>query len=243
MAVGILGRKIGMTQVFRNDGRIIPVTVIEAGPCHVLQVKTKDKDGYDAVQLGFIEKKEKSTNKPELGKFKKINISPKRFIRELRIVPEQKFEVGQQVRVDIFIPGDAVDVTGTSIGKGFQGGVKRWHWKGGPKTHGSMSHRRPGSIGSSTTPGRVLKGHHLPGRMGQDKVTIQNLEVVKVDPENNLLVVEGAVPGPKDGLLLIRKAKKLAKAKIPQIVVAKEKKEKTKGAAKAAAGKKEEVKK
>lgn len=239
MATGILGRKIGMTQVFRNDGRIIPVTVIEAGPCHVLQVKTKEKDGYDAIQLGFADKREKVTNKPDLGKFKKINTPPKRFIKELRVTPEQKFEVGQQVRVDVLAPGDAVDITGTSIGKGFQGGMKRWHWKGGKKTHGSTSHRRVGSIGSSTTPGRVLKGHHMPGRMGGDTVTVQNLEVVKVDPENNLLVVEGAVPGPKKSFLVIKKAKKLAKAKVPQLLIAKEKKEKSKGAAKAEAGKKE----
>lgn len=239
MTVGILGRKIGMTRLFRNDGRIIPVTVIEAGPCNVLQVKTKEKDGYDSVQLGFVDKKEKAANKPDSGRFKKINIPPKRFIRELRIAPEQKIELGQQIKVDLFAPGDAVDVTGTSIGKGFQGGVKRWHWKGGPKTHGSMSHRRPGSIGSSTDPSRVFKGHHLPGRMGGDRITVQNLEVVKVDPENNLLVVEGAVPGPKKSFLVIKKAKKLAKAKIPQLVIAKEKKEKSKGAAKAEAGKKE----
>ncbi len=239
MATGILGRKIGMAQVFRNDGRIIPVTVIEAGPCHVLQVKTKEKDGYDAVQLGFADKREKVTNKPDLGKFKKINIPPKRFIKELRVTPEQKFEVGQQVRVDVLAPGDAVDITGTSIGKGFQGGMKRWHWKGGKKTHGSTSHRRVGSIGSSTTPGRVWKGHHLPGRMGGDTVTVQNLEVVKVDAENNLLVVEGAVPGPKKSFLVIKKAKKLLKAKVPQLVIVKEKKEKSKGAAKAEAGKKE----
>ncbi len=240
MPVGILGRKIGMTQVFRNDGRVIPVTVIEAGPCYVLQIKTKEKDGYDAVQLGFVDKKEKATNKPELGKFKKINIPPKRFIRELRVTPEQKFEVGQKVRIDVFAPGDAVDITGTSIGKGFQGGMKRWHWKGGPKTHGSTSHRRAGSIGSSTTPGRVFKGHHLPGRMGGDTVTVQNLEVVKVDPENNLLVIEGAVPGHKNSFLVIKKAKKLKRAKMPQIVAVKEKKEKPKAKAEPA---KKEVKK
>lgn len=231
MATGILGRKIGMTELFRDDGRIVPVTVIEAGPCYVLQIRTKDKDGYDAVQLGFGDKREKSTNKPELGKFKKVNLSPKRFIRELRITPEQKFEIGQQLKVDVFAAGDAVDVMGTSIGKGFQGGMKRWHWKGGPKTHGSMSHRRPGSIGSSSDPSRVFKGHHLPGRMGGDRVTVQNLEVVKIDSENNLLLVEGAVPGPRNSLLIIKKAKKLVKAKIPQLVMVKEKKGKPKAKA------------
>ncbi len=239
MALGILGKKVGMTQVFRNDGRVIPVTVIEAGPCSVLQVKAKVKDGYDAVQIGFIDKKEKRVNKPELGRFKKINVTPKRFVREIRLASEQKFEVGQQIKVDIFTAGDAVDITGTSIGKGFQGGMKRWHWKGGPRTHGSTSHRRVGSIGSSTTPGRVFRGHHMPGRMGGDTVTVQNLEVVKVDPENNILVIEGAVPGPVSSLLVIRKAKKRAKAKIPQAIIVTGKKEKSKGAAKAAAGKKE----
>lgn len=240
MAVGILGKKLGMSQVFRDDGRIIPVTVIEAGPCNVLQIKTKAKDGYDAVQIGFGEKKEKNLNKPDLGKFKKVNVTPKRFVREIKMAPEQKFELGQQVKVDIFAAGDAVDVVGTSIGKGFQGGMKRWHWKGGKKTHGSTSHRRPGSIGSSTTPGRVIRGHHMPGRMGGDIVTIQNLEVVKIDPENNLLVVEGAVPGPTNSLLVIRKAKKLAKAKIPQLLITHEKKEKSK---KETGGKKEAKKK
>lgn len=237
MAVGILGRKLGMSQVFRNDGRVIPVTVIEAGPCYVLQVKDKNKDGYDAVQLGFADKKEKGTNKPDLGRFKNINVTPKRFIKEIRITPEQKFEVGQEVKVDVFEAGDAVDITGTSIGKGFQGGMKRWHWKGGKKTHGSTSHRRVGSIGSSTTPGRVLKGHHMPGRMGGDIVTVQNLEVVKIDKDNNLLVVEGAIPGADNGLLIIKKAKKRAKAKIPQIVTIKEKIKKAK--AKAEPAKKE----
>lgn len=228
MAVGILGKKLGMSQVFRDDGRVIPVTVIEAGPCNVLQIKTKAKDGYDAVQIGFGEKKEKNLNKPDMGKFKKINVTPKRFVREIKTAPEQKFELGQQVKVDIFAAGDAVDVVGTSIGKGFQGGMKRWHWKGGKKTHGSTSHRRVGSIGSSTTPGRVIRGHHMPGRMGGDTVTIQNLEVVKIDPENNLLVVEGAVPGPTNSFLVIKKAKKLAKAKIPQLLITHEKKEKAK---------------
>jgi len=240
MTVGILGRKLGMSQVFREDGRVIPVTVIEAGPCNVLQLKTKTKDGYDAVQIGFGEKKEKNINKPDLGKFKKINVSPKRFVREIRTLPEQKFELGQQIKVDIFAAGDAVDVVGTSIGKGFQGGMKRWHWKGGKKTHGSMSHRRPGSIGSSTTPGRVIRGHHLPGRMGGDIVTVQNLEVVKIDADNNLLLLEGAVPGATNSLLVIKKAKKRDKAKIPQLVIIKEKKEKSK---KEAGAKKEAKKK
>ncbi len=229
MSVGILGKKIGMSQVFRDDGRVIPVTVIEAGPCNILQIKTKAKDGYDAVQIGFGEKKEKNVSKPDMGKFKKINVTPKRFVREIKTSPDQKFELGQQLKVDVFAAGDAVDIVGTSIGKGFQGGMKRWHWKGGNKTHGSTSHRRVGSIGSSTTPGRVIRGHHMPGRMGGDTVTVQNLEVVKIDAENNLLVVEGAVPGATNGLLIIEKAKKRAKAKIPQLVLTMEKKDKKKG--------------
>jgi large subunit ribosomal protein L3 len=239
MSVGILGKKIGMSQVFRDDGRVIPVTVIEAGPCNILQIKTKAKDGYDAVQIGFGEKKEKNVSKPDMGKFKKINVTPKRFVREIQTSPDQKFELGQQVKVDVFAAGDAVDIVGTSIGKGFQGGMKRWHWKGGKKTHGSTSHRRVGSIGSSTTPGRVIRGHHMPGRMGGDIVTVQNLEVVKIDPENNLLVVEGAVPGATNGLLIIKKAKKRAKAKIPQLLITMEKKDKKK----APAAKKEAKKK
>lgn len=238
MSLGILGRKKGMTQVFRDDGRIIPVTVVEAGPCTVLQVKTKEKDGYEAVQIGFCDKKEKLMRKPELGKFKKINVTPKRFIKEIRTGADQKFEVGQELKVDIFAAGDAVDVTGTSIGKGFQGGMKRWHWRGGKETHGSTSHRRPGSIGSTTTPGRVIRGHNLPGRMGGDTVTTQNLEVVKVDLENNLIALEGSVPGPDNSLLIIKKAKKRAKAKIPQIVIVKEKKEKSKKEAPGGKGKK-----
>ena len=231
MSVGILGKKIGMSQVFRDDGRVIPVTVIEAGPCNILQIKTKAKDGYDAVQIGFGEKKEKNVSKPDMGKFKKINVTPKRFVREIKTSPDQKFELGQQLKVDVFAAGDAVDIVGTSIGKGFQGGMKRWHWKGGNKTHGSTSHRRVGSIGSSTTPGRVIRGHHMPGRMGGDTVTVQNLEVVKIDAENNLLVVEGAVPGATNGLLIIEKAKKRAKAKIPQLVLTMEKKDTKKEAA------------
>ena len=228
-----------MSQVFRDDGRVIPVTVIEAGPCNVLQVKTKDRDGYDAVQIGFGDKREKNVTKPELGKFKKAKVTPKRFVREIKTAPDQKFELGQQLKVDIFAAGDAVDVVGTSIGKGFQGGMKRWHWKGGKKTHGSTSHRRVGSIGSSTTPGRVIRGHHMPGRMGGDIVTVQNLEVVKIDTENNLLVVEGAVPGPANSFLIIEKAKKLAKAKIPKLLINMEKKEK----GKRESGAKKEVKK
>jgi large subunit ribosomal protein L3 len=208
MSLGILGKKIGMTQIFRENGLRIPVTVIEAGPCFILQVKKNQTDGYCAIQFGFDEKKELRTKKPDLNRFKKVSVTPKRFIREIRTTENENYQLGQRITVEIFNVGDYVDVTGISIGKGFQGGMKRWHWKGGPKTHGSTSHRRPGSIGSSSDPSRVFKGHHLPGHMGQDKVTVQNLEVIKVDRENNLLAVKGAVPGHRNSYLIIKKAKK-----------------------------------
>ena len=206
--IGMLGKKLGMTRLFKEDGEVIPVTVIEAGPCHVLQVKTSKLDGYGAVQLGFDAKKEKRTNKALKGHFKKSKVKPARFIRELRTDSEQKYEVGQAVTVDIFQENDLVDVIGISIGKGFQGGVKRWGWQGGRASHGSMHHRAPGSIGASSFPSRVFKGHHMPGRMGGERKTMKNLEVVRVDKDNNLLVVKGCVPGHKNSYLLIREAKK-----------------------------------
>lgn len=202
MAKAILGKKIGMTQVFSEDGSSVGVTAIEAGPCPVLAVKNKK------VQLGFDLAREKSLKKSVSGYFKKINIPARKLVREVLKEKEKEYKIGEELTVDLFKPGDFVDVTGTSIGKGFQGGMKRWHWHGGPQTHGSMSHRRVGSIGSTTTPGRVWKGHHLPGHMGAVRKTIQNLKVVKVDPENNLLLVKGAVPGHKNGYLIIAKSKK-----------------------------------
>ena len=206
--LGILGKKIGMSQVFKDDGRCIPATTIIAGPCFIVQVKDTKKDGYQAIQLGFEEKKKNKTTKALLGHFKKGKLTPKRFIQEVQVSAKHEYKVGQKVEVDIFKEGDFVDVTGKSIGKGFQGGMKRWGWSGGPETHGSMSHRRPGSIGTNTTPGRVLKGHHLPGHMGNKKITVQNLEVIKVDKENSTLLVQGAVPGHDGSYLLVRKAKK-----------------------------------
>ena len=212
--VGLLGKKIGMTQAFGTDGEVIPLTVIEAGPCAVLQVKSAERDGYFAIQLGFGEKKESRASKPDLGRFKKAGVSPKRFVRELRVMrgetekDDKEYKLGKEILVDVFQQGDFVDISGISVGKGFQGGMKRWHWSGGPETHGSMSHRRPGSIGASSDPSRVFKGHHLPGRMGGKKVTTQNLEVARVDKENNLLLVKGAVPGHKNSYLVIKKAKK-----------------------------------
>ena len=207
MAIGILGKKLGMTQVFTDNGSMVSVTVIEAGPCPILAVKEK------SIQIGFGLVKESRMKKPIAGYFKKINIAPRKFIRELLKEPQKEYKIGEELNVDLFNPGDFVDIIGTSIGKGFQGGMKRWHWQGGPQTHGSTSHRRVGSIGSTTTPGRVFKGHHLPGHMGNCRVTLQNLKVIKIDVQNNILLVEGAVPGHKNGYLIIKKAKK-KKAKV-----------------------------
>ncbi len=205
---GILGKKIGMTQVFGENGQIIPATVIESGPCCVLQVKTQSSDGYSAIQLGFQDTKDSKVNKPLREKFKKIKVAPKRFIKEIPVPDSKSYQVGQKIDVAVFSPGDFVDIIGTSIGKGFQGGMKRWHWKGGPKSHGSTSHRAPGSIGASAFPSRVYKGHHLPGHMGNQRVTVQNLEVIKVDKDNNLLLLKGSVPGHKNSYLIIRKSRK-----------------------------------
>jgi len=204
MFPGIIGRKIGMTQLFREDGEIV-VTAIEAGPCFVTQVKTKEKDGYNAIQLGFGEAKR--LNSPERGHLKGIGLL--KHLREFRVEDVSSFTPGQKVDVDIFKPGDLVDVTGTSKGRGFAGVVKRHHFAGGPKTHGqSDRHRAPGSVGATTFPGRVLKGMRMAGHMGNARVTVRNLRVVDVDPARHLLLVEGAVPGGRNGLLLIRKATK-----------------------------------
>ena len=208
MAIGILGKKIGMTETFEKDGKLTPVTIIEAGPCLVLQLKVPDIDGYRSVQLGFGEKREDRTKKPLLGHFKKAGVKPKRFIKEIRISDKDKYKIGREIKVDIFKEGDFVDISGTTIGKGFQGGMKKWGWSGGPASHGSMTHRRPGSIGASAFPSRVFKGHHLPGRMGGNKRTTQKLKIVKVDLENNLLMVKGAVPGHKNSYLVIRNTSK-----------------------------------
>ena len=214
---GILGKKLGMTQVFDENGLLVPVTVIEGGPCPILHVKTKATDGYDAVVVGYGEKSEKRCTKPELGVFTKASLTPKKIIRELRTAADESYEVGQAFDVDLFTPGDYVDVSGLSIGKGFQGGMKRWHWKGGRATRGSMHHRAPGSIGSSSDPSRVFKGHHLPGHMGNVLRTIQNLEVVQVDKENHLLLVKGSVPG-KAGYVVVKTALK-KKHKVKKVIV------------------------
>jgi large subunit ribosomal protein L3 len=203
---GIIGRKVGMTQVYAEDGRALPVTVIEAGPCVVVQRKSPDKDGYSAVQLGLVEsRKLKRVSKPMKGHFDKAGLPPCRVLREFRVQDAAEVKVGDKVSVGIFAPGDTVHVTGVSKGKGFQGVIKRHNFAGGAATHGSMFHRAPGSIGASAFPSRVLKGMRAPGHMGLDRVTVRNLQVVRVDAERNLLVVRGSVPGAGDGYLVIRK--------------------------------------
>ncbi|MEW9670161.1 50S ribosomal protein L3 [Ammoniphilus sp. 3BR4] len=208
MSKGILGKKIGMTQIFTPTGEVIPVTVVEAGPNVVLQKKTNDVDGYESIQLGFDEKKEQRTIKPEQGHAKKANTTPKRFVREFRGM--EGFEVGQEVKADVFAEGEKVDVTGTSKGKGFAGAIKRHGHSRGPMAHGSRYHRGPGSLGSIAA-NRVFKGMKLPGRMGTDKVTVQNLEVVKIDTERNLLLIKGAIPGPNNGYVVVKSTVKSGK--------------------------------
>ncbi|GAV23823.1 50S ribosomal protein L3 [Carboxydothermus pertinax] len=207
MPKGILGRKVGMTQIFTEDGKAVPVTVIEAGPCVVVQKKTLANDGYNAVQLGFGEIKENKVNKPLKGHFSRANVKPVRYLRELRVENIDAYEVGQEIKVDIFAVGEKVDVTGLTKGKGFAGGIKRHGFHRGPMAHGSKYHRRPGSLGAKG-PARVFLGRKLPGRLGMERVTIQNLEVVKVDPERNLLAIKGSVPGIKGSLLIIKAAVK-----------------------------------
>ncbi|NMA33769.1 MAG: 50S ribosomal protein L3 [Clostridiaceae bacterium] len=205
----ILGKKIGMTQVFDENGTVIPVTVIQAGPCAVVQKKTVENDGYTAVKLGFEDVPEKKLNRPEKGLFSKINTAPKKYLREFRTEDIDRFEIGQQINVaDMFSNGDRIDVSGISRGKGFQGVMKRFGSSRGPESHGSKYHRRVGTLGAGTSPGRVFKGKKLPGRMGRDKVTVLNLNVVRVDSERNLLLVKGAVPGPKGGLVIVRETVK-----------------------------------
>jgi len=208
----ILGKKLGMTQIFDENGIVVPVTVIQAGPCAVVQKKTVENDGYTAVKLGFEEVPEKRLNKPEKGLFTKIKVTPRRHLKEFRTDDVDKYEVGQEIKVtDMFNNGDKIDVSGISKGKGFQGVIRRFGSSRGPETHGSMYHRRVGSMGAGTSPGRVFKGKHQPGHMGKDKVTVQNLDVVRVDGERNLLLVKGAVPGPKGGLVVVREAVKSGK--------------------------------
>lgn len=204
MQKAILARKLGMTQIFDEVGKLIPVTVVEAGPNAVVQKKTVENDGYSAVQVGFIDVKDKKANKPKKGHFSKANVTPKKYLKEFRLDNTDELNVGDEIKADVFADGDKIDVTAVSKGKGFAGTVKRWGTHRGPMTHGSGYHRGPGSMGGASNPGRVPKGKKLPGHMGVEKVTIQNLSIVKVDAENNIILVKGGLPGPKDGLLIIK---------------------------------------
>jgi large subunit ribosomal protein L3 len=203
MPKGILGKKVGMTQIFTDKGLAIPVTVIEAGPCFVVQKKNTANDGYSAIQIGFGEKRERLFTKPLAGHFSKAGIRPLRFLRELLVEDPDNYQIGQEIKADIFTQGETVDVVGTSKGKGFTGAIRRHNFHRGPMTHGSKYHRRPGSLGAKG-PARVFKGRKLPGHMGTDRVTVQNLEVIRVDADRNLIAVRGAVPGPNGGLILVK---------------------------------------
>ena len=208
MKKGILGKKLGMTQVFDENGKIVPVTVIEAGPCVVTQKKTTEKDGYNAVQVGFSDLREKLVNKPKQGHFNKAGVAFKRFVKELRLEDISGYEVGQEFKADVFAPGEKVDVSGISKGKGFQGTIKRWNAHRGPMSHGSKFHRAPGSMGASSDPSRTFKNKKLPGHMGNVSTTVLNLEVVKVMPEKNIILIKGGVPGPNKGFVVIRNSVK-----------------------------------
>ena len=211
MKKGLIGKKVGMTQKKEKKGMIIPVTVIEAGPCVVAQVKTVETEGYNAIQLGVGEVKSHKVNKPQAGHFAKANVEAKKHLREFRLDDVQNVKVGDEVKADTFEQGEKVDVQGISKGKGFQGVIKRHGQHRGPMGHGSMYHRRPGSMGSTSTPGRVFKGKKLPGHMGVQKITIQNLEIIKVDMDKNVLLVKGSVPGPKGAILKIKSSVKMSK--------------------------------
>lgn len=210
MTIGILGKKLGMTQIFEEDGKVFPATVIEAGPCKILQIKTKENDGYTAIQCGFEKQKESRITKPLKGHLNKSKSGPVKMIKEFRLIDEeiQNYKEGQELKVSLFRVGDFVDICGISKGKGFQGVMKRWNFSGHPASHGSTIHRAPGSIGASADPSRVFKGQHMAGQMGAKQVTVQNLKVIKIDAENNLLLVKGAVPGSKGSNLVIRLALK-----------------------------------
>lgn len=211
MKKAILATKVGMTQIFNEDGVLTPVTVLQAGPCVVTQVKTVENDGYSAVQVGFVDKREKLVNKPMKGQFDKAGVSYKRFVREFRLEDAESYEVAQEIKADIFAVGEKVDATAISKGKGFQGAIKRHGQSRGPMAHGSKYHRHAGSNGAYSDPSRVFKGKKMAGHMGNKKVTVQNLEIVRVDAENNLLLVKGAVPGPKKSLVTIKATVKSAK--------------------------------
>lgn len=208
MKKAILATKVGMTQIFNEEGILTPVTVLQAGPCVVTQVKTVENDGYEAVQVGFVDKREKLVSKPLQGHFKKAGVSYKRYVREFRFENSADYKLADEIKVDVFTAGDKVDATAISKGKGFQGAIKRFGQHRGPMAHGSKYHRHQGSNGSATTPGRVFKGKTMPGHMGSVQVTIQNLEVVRVDAENNVILIKGAVPGPKKSLVTLKETVK-----------------------------------
>ena len=210
MGRAILGRKIGMTQLFEDDGRVHPVTVIEAGPCYVVQKKSQARDGYEAIQVGFGEMRERLATRAAAGHYARSRVKPKRYLREFRVESSDSFELGQEIRVDQWSAGDLVDVVGTSRGRGFAGTIKRWNFHRGPMSHGSMYHRRVGSLGA-TAPARVFKGRKMPGRLGGERTTTLGLTIVRVDPERNLIMVKGAVPGAKGGLVTIRDSVKAKK--------------------------------
>ena len=211
MKKAILATKVGMTQIFNEDGVLTPVTVLQAGPCVVTQVKTVGNDGYSAVQVGFVDKREKLVNKPMKGHFEKAGVSCKRYVREFKFEDAENYTLAQEIKADIFAAGDKIDATAISKGKGFQGAIKRLGQHRGPMAHGSKFHRHQGSNGACSDPSRVFKGKGMPGQMGHKKITIQNLEVVRVDAENNLLLVKGAVPGPKKSLVTIKESVKVSK--------------------------------
>ena len=211
MKKAILATKVGMTQIFNDEGVLTPVTVLQAGPCVVTQVKTVENDGYKAVQVGFVDKREKLVNKPQKGHFDKAGVSYKRYVREFRLENAEEYSVKDEIKADIFAAGDKIDATAISKGKGFQGAIKRHGQHRGPMAHGSKFHRHQGSNGSATTPGRVFKGKGMPGHMGHVQVTVKNLTVVKVDAENNLILVKGAVPGPKKSLVTVKETTKVVK--------------------------------
>lgn len=211
MKKAILATKVGMTQIFNEDGVLTPVTVLQAGPCVVTQVKTVENDGYSAVQVGFVDKREKLVNKPLKGHFEKAGVSYKRYVRELKLEDAESYALAQEIKADIFEAGDKVDATAISKGKGFQGAIKRYGQHRGPMTHGSKFHRHQGSNGACSDPSKVFKGKGMPGQMGHKRVTVQNLEVVRVDAENNLLLIKGAVPGPKKSLVTIKETVKVSK--------------------------------
>ncbi len=208
MKKAILTTKVGMTQIFNEDGVLTPVTVLQAGPCVVTQVKTVENDGYSAVQVGFGDIREKLVNKPKKGHFAKAEVAPKRFLKEFRLEDAESYKVGQEIKADVFAAGDKIDATAKSKGKGYQGAIKRHGQSRGPMTHGSKYHRHAGSNGSATTPGRVFKGKKMAGHMGAVRVTVQNLEVVRVDADKNLILVKGAVPGPKKSLVMLKESTK-----------------------------------